>query len=80
MTFNIPTERVVAVMIGNEWHDVAEAAGDGGQGSFVLDTYVFYHGERTRHLGGEGFRFTTPGGDQVAGPGSEIQAVRYRAE
>ena len=38
VTFNIPTERVVAVMIGNEWHDVAEAAGDGGQGSFVLDT------------------------------------------
>ena len=77
MTFNIPTERIEAVLIGGHWHEVAA---DGEEGSFTLEAYVFRHGEQTRHLGGDGFRFRGTDGRTVAGPGDQIQAVRYRQD
>ena len=77
MTFGIPTERIEAVLIGGHWHEVAA---DGDEGSFSLDAYVFRHGEQTRHLGGDGFRFRTVDRRIVAGPANQIQAVRYRPD
>lgn len=74
MSLPIDVDKVRAVLLADGWHKV-----EGG--SFNLDSYEFFHGDRRIHGGGEpgvcsvGFIFQS-GAGILAGPLAAILAVR----
>jgi len=85
MSLRIETEKVVAVQIGNEWHQAVP-------GTFDLDSYEFLHDGDLIHGGGEsgvcatGFTFVVRRRDggleglRMAGPLTAIGAVMYASD
>ena len=86
MSLNIDVDRITAVMIGNEWFEVAWRE---GVSTFVLDSYEFKWEAGPQPNPGKaglssiGFEFSTSKGgpndrETIAGPLSAVQAVRSR--
>lgn len=72
MSLAIRTDRIRSVFVAGEWHDVRPL-------SFDMDEYEYVDDDGTLIFsGGSGFTFTNDyTGDEIAGPTSSIQAVKY---
>lgn len=76
MSLSIDVDKVTAVYVAGDWHQVADA-------SFDLDSYEYRHGDHWLVKGGTvegvpstGFSFRTYEGESMVGPITAIEAVR----
>ena len=79
MSLRIDVDKVVAVLLADGWHEVADQ-------SFDTDAYEFVHDGGTILSGGQsdgvcatGFTFTTKEAHRVSGPLTAILAVKTPA-
>lgn len=83
MSLRIDADRVVRVMVGNQWFEVARNTK--GISTFYIDAYEFVAGDDNRHPmfgGGQdhlvpaaGFGFKTTTGTHLFGPLTALQLV-----